>query len=88
MLNGANPVFVDVDPVTLCMDPADLEKRFDVSHAKALVPVHFGGMPCNMHELKEIGDSHNLTIIEDAAHACGSKYRSSTNWKYFRYDMF
>jgi len=76
VLNGANPVFVDVDPVTLCMDPADLEKKIRHSHAKALLPVHFGGMPCNLHELKKIGDSHNLAIIEDAAHACGSKYRS------------
>ena len=76
VLNGANPVFVDVDPVTLCIDPADLENKIRRTHAKAVIPVHFGGMPCNMHELKKIGDSHSLAIIEDAAHACGSKYQS------------
>lgn len=75
--NGANPVFVDVDPVTLCMDAADLEKK--ILHSKGavvVVPVHFGGMPCNMKELTRISRNHDITLIDDAAHACGSKYNN------------
>jgi perosamine synthetase len=75
VLNHANPIFVDVDPVSLCMDPSDLERKIRPNHAKAVLPVHFGGMPCNLDELDRISNSHNLTLIEDAAHACGSKYK-------------
>jgi perosamine synthetase len=73
MLNGAKPVFVDVEPATLCIDSKDVEKKVRPGHTKAILPVHFGGMPCDMRELKKIAKSNDLIIIEDAAHACGSK---------------
>jgi perosamine synthetase len=74
LYNGGNPVFVDVDPVTLCMDPGDLERKIQRDKSAVIVPVHFGGMPCNMKELIKISKSYDIKVIDDAAHACGSKY--------------
>jgi dTDP-4-amino-4,6-dideoxygalactose transaminase len=72
--NGGNPVFVDVEPDTLCMDPADVQKKAGKKTA-AIVPVHFGGMPCKMDEIQRIAKAHNTAVIDDAAHSCGGKYR-------------
>ena len=74
LYSGANPVFVDVDPKTLCMSPSDLEKKAKVVEGAAIVPVHFGGMSCSMNELAEISSKHGLILIDDAAHACGAIY--------------
>lgn len=65
---GARPVLVDVDPETLLMDP-DAVERAITSRTRAVVPVHYGGQPCDMTRLIAIARSHNLLIIEDAAHA-------------------
>jgi perosamine synthetase len=70
--NGGNPVFVDVEPDTLCMDPADVQKKTG-KKAAAMVPVHFGGMPCRMDKIQKIAKAHDIAIIDDAAHACGGK---------------
>lgn len=72
--NGGNPMFVDVDPDTMCMDPADVEKKITRKTA-AIMPVHFGGMPCRMTEIRKIARGHNITIVDDAAHACGAILR-------------
>lgn len=72
--NGANPVFVDVNASTMCMDVVDLEKKIKPDKALAILPVHFGGMPCNMGELEKLANAYNLVLIDDAAHACGSRY--------------
>jgi perosamine synthetase len=71
--NGGIPIFVDVKPDTLCIDPVDLENKI-TNKSKVILPVHFGGYPCDMNSLKKISKKKNLTIVEDAAHACGSKY--------------
>ena len=71
--NGGIPIFVDIKPDTLCIDPVDLENKI-TSKSKVILPVHFGGYPCDMNSLKKISKKKNLTIVEDAAHACGSKY--------------
>ncbi|MBI1722714.1 MAG: DegT/DnrJ/EryC1/StrS family aminotransferase [Gemmatimonadetes bacterium] len=70
---GATPVLVDIDPNTLNLTPEA------VSHAitpktKAILPVHFGGLPCDLERLGELARSHRLAIIEDAAHAVGGVY--------------
>lgn len=76
--NGANVIFVDVDPFTLCMDPDDLESKIDSSaEGNAVIPVHFGGMPCDMDKLQKIAKSHGISLIDDAAHACGSNYKGN-----------
>ncbi len=77
---GADPVFVDIDPSTLNLDPAGLEeylagrnRRKDV---RAVVPVHFAGLPCEMDDILMIARRHGLKVIEDAAHAVPALYRN------------
>ena len=65
---GAKPVIVDVQPDTFNIDPIEIEKAI-TSKTKAVIPVHYGGQPCDMDEIIEIAKKHNLKIIEDAAHA-------------------
>lgn len=68
---GATPVLADVDPATLNLDPAELERRL-TSRTKAVVVVHYAGVPADMEAIGEIADAANLTVIEDAAHAAGA----------------
>ena len=70
---GAKPVFADIDKDTLCIDPADVIKKI-TKKTRAIIPVHYGGHPCDMDALNAIANDHKLTIIEDASHACGSSY--------------
>jgi len=72
--NGGIPVFADVDPKTLCIDPTSIKKKI-TTRTKVLLPVHLGGMPCNLDEITSICKQHKLKLIEDAAHACGSIYK-------------
>lgn len=72
--NDGIPIFVDVISDTLCIDPLDLEKKI-TSKSKVILPVHFGGYPCDMESLREISKRKSLFIVEDAAHACGTKYK-------------
>jgi perosamine synthetase len=69
--NKGNPIFVDIDEKTLCMDPDDLKKKI-TKNSKVVIPVHMGGIPCKMDAIKKIADAKKITIVEDAAHACGS----------------
>ena len=65
---GADPVFVDVEPVSLTMDPAAVARAI-TPRTKAIIPVHYGGLACDMAGLIAIAERHELAIIEDAAHA-------------------
>lgn len=71
---GATPVFVDVDPDTLNMDPAKVEAAI-TERTKAILPVHLYGHPVDMDPINEIAKRHNLYVIEDAAHAHGALYK-------------
>jgi dTDP-4-amino-4,6-dideoxygalactose transaminase len=71
---GATPVFVDVDPDTLNLDPAKLEAAI-TPRTKAILPVHLYGHPVDMDPLNEIARKHGLSVIEDAAHAHGALYK-------------
>jgi len=73
---GADPVFVDVDPRTLCIDPAQVE-RVITPRTRAVLPVHFGGLAAPMAELLDISHRHKLRVIEDAAHALPTRYQGS-----------
>jgi len=75
VLNGGKPVFVDVDPNTLCIDPEKIKKAI-TKKTKMIIPVHFAGMASNMKKIIEISEQHNLTIVEDAAHAAGAHYEN------------
>ena len=73
ILNGGIPVFVDVDPKTLCIDPIQIKKSIS-KKSIMILPVHFAGMPANVQKIKEIATENKLRLIEDAAHAVGSTY--------------
>jgi dTDP-4-amino-4,6-dideoxygalactose transaminase len=68
--NGIKPVFVDIDPVTLNLDPGRLESAI-TPQTTALLPVHCYGNPCQVEALQRIADIYNLRVIYDAAHAFG-----------------
>lgn len=68
--NGIEPVFVDIDPDTLNLDPSKIEAAI-TSKTTAILPVHCYGHPCDVDAIQEIADRHNLKVIYDAAHAFG-----------------
>lgn len=77
LLNNATPVFCDVERDTLNIDPADIERKI-TPRTKAIICVHYGGHPCDLDRIHEIARAHNITVIEDAAHAAGSRYKDRT----------
>jgi dTDP-4-amino-4,6-dideoxygalactose transaminase len=70
---GATPVLADIGP-DLNVDPASIASRI-TERTKAILPVHFAGLPCDMDAIWEMADRHHLHVIEDSAHAVGSHYR-------------
>jgi dTDP-4-amino-4,6-dideoxygalactose transaminase len=74
VLRGGTPVFVDIRPDTLNMNEVLLEEAV-TSRTKAVVPVHYAGVPCEMDEISDIAARHGLKVVEDAAQALGSTYR-------------
>jgi perosamine synthetase len=74
MACGATPVFCDVSSDTLNADIADIKRKI-TPRTKAIMPVHYCGLPCDMDTLLAIAKKHNLRIVEDAAHAFGSFYK-------------
>jgi perosamine synthetase len=70
----ANPVFCEVDENTLNMDMDDAIRRI-TGRTKAIMPVHFGGVVCQMEKLLALAGDRPITIVEDAAHAFGSAYK-------------
>jgi len=73
LMSGGTPVFCEVLDDTLNLDPADLARRL-TSRSRAVMPVHFGGLPCEMCAIETIARKNDLAIVEDAAHAFGSTY--------------
>jgi dTDP-4-amino-4,6-dideoxygalactose transaminase len=70
---GAMPVLADIDPLTMNIDPAEVEARI-TSKTKAILPVHFAGRAAKMDALTEIAARHKLKLIEDCAHAIETEY--------------
>lgn len=68
--NGIKPVFVDINPVTLNLDPARIEAAI-TPQTTAIMPVHVYGHPCDVDAIQDIADRYNLKVIYDAAHAFG-----------------
>ena len=69
---GARPVFAEIEEKTYGLDPEDVESRI-TSKTKAILPIHYGGCPCQIRELRKIADEHNLVLIEDAAESFGAR---------------
>lgn len=71
---GAEPVFVDVDPETWCIDPARLEERV-TRRTKGIIPVHLYGHPADMDRINHLAGTHGLWVVEDAAEAHFARYK-------------
>lgn len=72
---GAKPVFADIESKTFGLDPEDVKEKI-TDRTKAIIPIHYGGSPCLIRELKEIAEDHNLILIEDAAESFGAKIKN------------
>ncbi len=84
---GVKIVFADVQPGTLNIDPVHVKKLVN-SRTKAIVCVHYGGLPCDMDELQLIANEWGIPIIEDAAHAVGATYKGKTIGSISDFTMF
>jgi dTDP-4-amino-4,6-dideoxygalactose transaminase len=78
---GGRPEFVDVDPATACLDPDTLEESLSRGfRPKLVVPVHFGGLPCDLERLFCLAEEYGFQLAEDACHALGARYRLGDTW--------
>jgi dTDP-4-amino-4,6-dideoxygalactose transaminase len=68
------PIFVDIDPDTYCLAPAEIEAAI-TPRTRAIIPVHFAGQAADMDRIMAIARKHNLAVVEDAAHAHGAEYK-------------
>ncbi|MCE2680540.1 MAG: DegT/DnrJ/EryC1/StrS family aminotransferase [Burkholderiales bacterium] len=75
--HGNKPVFVDIEPITLNMDPTKIEAAI-TSKTTAIMPVHCYGNPCDVEAIKRIADNYNLRVIYDACHAFGVEDRGTS----------
>ena len=75
--NGIKPVFVDVDPNTLNLDPRNIEAAI-TPHTTAIMPVHCYGHPCDVESIQKVADTYGLKVIYDAAHAFGVQYQGGS----------
>lgn len=71
--SGATPVLVDIDPVTMNIEPEQVEAKI-TTKTRGILPVHFAGRACNMDAITNIAKKHNLKVIEDCAHAIETEY--------------
>ena len=69
---GAKPVFADIESETYGLDPENVKEKI-TRKTKAIMPVHYGGLPCRIKELKDIAEEKNVLLIEDAAESLGAK---------------
>lgn len=74
VLRGARPVFVDIRPDTFDLDETKLE-RLVTRHTKAIVPVHYAGVACEMAAIMDIAGRHGIAVVEDNAHGLFGRYR-------------
>lgn len=71
---GAQLVWADIDPWTGNIDPLDVERKI-TPQTKAIIPIHWGGYPCDLDDLRRIANKFGIPLVEDAAHAFGASYR-------------
>ncbi|WP_295904501.1 dTDP-4-amino-4,6-dideoxygalactose transaminase [uncultured Bdellovibrio sp.] len=73
-LYGAVPVFVDIDPLTMNIDPAEIEKAI-TPRTKVIMPVHYAGVGCDMDAIMTLANKHNIWVVEDAAQGIFASYK-------------
>lgn len=76
LMCGAKPVFADINPLTGNINPISILQKI-TDKTKAVVPVHWGGFPCDMESIHVIACDHNIEVIEDAAHAFGATFEGN-----------
>jgi len=74
LFQGATPIFADVNPDTLLIDPASVEELIS-EKTVAVIAVDFTGHPCDYDQLRKVCDRHNLSLVDDASHSLGAKYK-------------
>ena len=74
IMAGGTPVFVDIEPLTNNIDPEQIEKAI-TKKTVGILPVHLLGYPCNMYDIMQIAEDHNLWVLEDCAQALGTRYK-------------
>lgn len=74
LYQGGMPIFADVDPDTLLLDPAAVEAAI-TPRTKAIIAVDYAGQPCNWESLRAIADRHHLALVDDSCHALGASYK-------------
>ena len=79
--NGITPVFCDIDPISMNIDPFKIEKAV-TNKTSAILPVHCYGTPCNVEEIQKIAENHGLKVIYDAAHAFGVEFKGQSLLNY------
>jgi len=80
---GGKPVFADIQKDTVNIDPEEIKKKI-ARRIKAIIPVHFAGLPCEMEEISRIAQRNKLIVIEDAAHALGAEYKLKDRQRWIR----
>lgn len=74
LYNGLKPVFVDVEPDKFCIEPSQIERHI-TARTRAIMPVHIGGLPCDMDPVLEIARRHGLRVVEDSAESMFARYK-------------
>jgi dTDP-4-amino-4,6-dideoxygalactose transaminase len=74
LMVGGIPIFADVDPRTYNIDPSKIEQAV-TPRTRAILPVHFGGLPCDMESILTIAQEHDLLVVEDACHSHGGRWK-------------
>lgn len=87
LMQRATPVFADINPKTGNIAPSSVQERL-TPRTKAIVPVHWGGYPCDLDEINAIAAHHGVAVIEDAAHALGAVYRGTPVGAISRFTAF
>lgn len=75
VLQGATPVFADIDPESGCISPESIQEKI-TARTKAIIPVHLAGWPCEMDKIMQIAKKYNLKVIEDCAQSHGGSYQN------------
>jgi len=87
LMQGATPVFADINPDTGNICPRSIIGRI-TERTKAIIPVHWGGYPCDLSEINAIASDHGLAVIEDAAHSLGAQYKGKPIGAVSRFTAF
>jgi perosamine synthetase len=84
---GATPVFADINTYDGNISVSSIREKI-TSRTKAIIPVHWAGYPCDMQEINKLAQEHNLSVIEDAAHAFGAQYKGQPVGSLSRFTSF